>query len=593
MTIYAKRLEALRQQMHHHQIDAYIVVSGDPHATEYLHPHYKTRDWLTGFTGSRGTALVTATEAFLWTDGRYYIQAEKELMGSGIQLMRIGHPDDPTLAQWLFSNLKDQATIGFDGMCMPYAEYQQLYGHLKDKQVQFNGSHDLIKPIWEDRPLLPASPLRVHPEVFCGESVSEKLARLRTDLAKISDRPYHHLICKLDDIAWLFNLRGSDIPNHPYFFAFALITPEKAQVFLQEDQWRADITDHLQTAGVTLGHYGEIIEVLNSEGHYILDGTCTPYHFVNMIEGHATTGFATLPTTLMKALKNPVEQENIRQAYLQDGVAMVKFLYQLKGNPEAFDELKVADVLTSLRAERPHAQGNSFDTICGYRDHGAMMHYKASKESSYALEKRGLVLVDSGGQYSGGTTDVTRTIALGPLTDQERFDYTLTLKAMRYLADVKFMHGATGTHLDSLCRHHMWQHGLDYKCGTGHGIGYHLGVHEGPQGMSMHPSQHLVVPGMILTDEPGIYREGQSGVRIEDTLLCIPWQSGAFGTFYAFENMTLVPYERDAIALELLSDKEIENIDAYHKEVYLKLAPHLDASERDWLYTQTSSLKNA
>lgn len=602
MRQHFERIQALRKLMVEHQLDAYIAVAGDPHGTEYLHPHFKGRDWLTGFTGSRGTALVTADKALLWTDGRYFIQAGKELQDSGVEMLRIGFPEDPTLPEWLVQNLEPQSRIGFDGMAMPCGEASAILKAFGDTPVTLEGSKDLIGQLWTDRPLLPKDPALVHALTFAGQSVSDKLTALRTELSTIAEgqakkgQPitggYQHLICKLDDIAWLTNLRGTDIPNNPYVFSFMLVDAEGATLYLDEEKRTAELGAHLAEAGIALRPYAALLEDLRAIGPctYLIEEASTPYGIAETLRAQGTVIAEVLPTTRLKAIKSPVEQSQIRAAYLQDGIAMVQFIRHLKENPEAFTEYTVADRLTALRSQREHARGNSFDTICGYRDHGAMMHYKATPESSYALKAEGLLLVDSGGQYLTGTTDITRTIALGPLSDQEKFDYTITLKSMRYLADAIFMKGATGTHLDGLCRHHMWRHGLDYKCGTGHGLGFHLGVHEGPQNFSMHLSPHQLVPGMVITDEPGVYREGISGVRIEDTLIVAPHLENAFGTFYRFDNVTLVPYEREAILTELLSREEIDGINAFHQQVYQTLAPYLDVADRAWLELATAPI---
>ncbi len=597
--IHFDRITALRASMTEHGIDAYIAVAGDAHGTEYLHPHFKGRDWLTGFTGSRGTALITQDAALLWTDGRYFIQAAKELDGSSITMMRLGFPEDPTLPQWLNHHLQSGACVGFDGMAMPVSEVNALHLAFGDKKIAINANFDLVGALWHDRPSLPAAKVRVHALTYTGRTAEEKLCDVRAELDKIKEKkglqgPLKHLICRLDDIAWLFNLRGDAIPNNPYFFSFAIVDEQSATLYLDMSQCDHEVRSHLSENGVEIKPYQALLEEVASlvvPGTFLIEEQSTPYGIVKALKDADQMLIADLlPTTMLKTIKNCTEQANVRRAYLQDGLAMVRFIRALKETPTAYTEYSVGTALTEYRKALQDAMGNSFDTICGYREHAAMMHYKASAESCYALEARGLVLIDSGGQYLSGTTDVTRTIALGPLTDLERFDYTLTLKAMRYLADTVFMRGATGTHLDGLCRHHMWQHGLDYKCGTGHGLGFHLGVHEGPQSLSMNPSSHLVVPGMLLTDEPGVYREGISGVRIEDTLLCVPHLENAFGTFYSFENLTLVPYDRDAIDAALLTADEIAAIDAYHQQVYTQLAPHLSIDDAAWLKTATAPL---
>lgn len=588
-TCHYDRIQALRHLMAQHQLDAYIAPAGDPHGTEYLHPHFKGRDWLTGFTGSRGTVVITPQAALLWTDGRYFIQAANELKDSSVQLMRIGFPEDPTLAEWLAIKLPSKPRIGFFGMDMPLSEANGILKAFGATPPDFVCDRDLIGALWEDRPLLPTGPARVHPLEFAGTSVDEKLMALRAQLPEGA----LHLLCKLDDIAWLFNLRGDDIPNNPYCFSFALIDAATATLYIDPLKVTPDVLDHLSSSAVTLRPYSSLLEDLcnHAKGHtYLIEEASTPYQIYTLLKARGVVISDVLPTSKLKSIKSIEEQAHIREAYIQDGIALVKFMRLIKENPSQHTEYTIGPLLTQLRQAGDHARGNSFDTICAYKDHGAMMHYKAAPATAYPLEAKGLLLVDSGGQYLTGTTDITRTIALGPLTQQEKEDYTITLKAMRYLASAIFLKGATGTHLDGLCRHHMWRHGLDYKCGTGHGLGYHLGVHEGPQNFSMNPSSHPIVPGMVVTDEPGVYREGVHGVRIEDTLICTPHLENEFGTFYKFENVTLVPYERDAIVKEMLTQEEVDGINAYHARVYRTLAPHLAGEDLKWLERATKAV---
>lgn len=577
-------------------IDAYIVPSSDPHASEYLPEFYKTRQWASGFTGSAGTLVITENMTGLWTDGRYYIQAEKELEGSGITLFKAGTPGVPTYPEWLASVLKAGDTVGFNGFQMMTREVNLLIQQLKNQKIKVDYTSNVIDKIWLDRPYLPVEKIHMHDLAYAGETTESKLKRIREALKK--EGACCHLITKLDDIAWLLNLRGSDISNNPYFLSYLFIKPEDSILYVDPLKLNEEIIDYLHQNQISVKLYEDLegdLAAHTCEKGLLMDFASTPYHYYKSICDlyHIIDG--PNPSSGFKAIKNATEIEQFKACYLQDGVTMVKFLYWLEQTvPQGgLTEYSVSEHLKALRAENPLNRGTSFDSIAAYKEHGAIMHYKAEEASAYALEPKGFLLMDSGGQYLNGTTDITRTIPLGPLTDQERFDFTLTLKSMMSLSNAIFLEGATGTHLDTIARMHMWAHEMDYKSGTGHGIGFYLGVHEGPQRIAMNPSDTPLKPGMVVTNEPGVYRAGSHGIRIENTLVVVPHKSNDFGTFYRFETITLCPIDTRALDLSVLTQEECAALNAYHQKVYDALSSHLEEEERLWLLERTKPVHKA
>lgn len=580
------KIKLILQEMENEGIDAYIVPASDPHASEYLPAYYKTRQWASGFTGSAGTLVITKDIQGLWTDGRYYIQAEKELAGSGIQLFKAAEPNVPSYKAYLADHLKDGATVGFNGYQMMTQEVLDLVRHFEDKSVNINFTSNVIDKIWLDRPYIPCEKVYQHDVVYAGESTLSKLNRIKTEMNKAEASC--HLITKLDDIAWVLNLRGSDIDNNPYFLSYLLITPNDTILYVDPLKLNEDIITYLHDNGVKVKLYEDLEEDLSQslcqKGMMVELGTL-PYHLYTIIKAHYKVIAKVNPSTLFKAIKNDIEIENLKECYRKDGVAMVKFLCWLDDNigKTPLDEINVAEKLKSIRETNPLMRGTSFDTICGYKDHGAIMHYRAVEGTAYTLEPKGLLLIDSGAQYLNGTTDVTRTVALGALTEQEKFDYTLNYKCTMALTRAKFLEGATGTHLDTIARMQMWENEMDYKSGTGHGVGFHLGVHEGPQKIAMILSEARLMPGMVVTNEPGVYRAGEYGIRLEDTLVVVPHTENAFGRFFKFHNLTRVPMDIRAIDFTMLSDMEKAELKSYQEAVYNALEKDLNDREKQWL----------
>lgn len=580
------KIKLILQEMEKEGIDAYIIPSSDPHASEYLPEHYKTRQWVSGFTGSAGTLVITRETQGLWTDGRYYIQAAKELEGTGIELFKAAEPNVPSFKAWLANHLEENATIAFNGFQMMTQEVKDILHCFEDKKVQINHTANLVDKLWLNRPYIPCEKVYLHDVMYAGETTHSKLSRIKE--AMKAHGANCHLITKLDDIAWILNLRGSDIDNNPYFLSYLFISEEETLLYIDPLKLNDEIIEYLHKNDVKVKLYEDLeddIEALTRDQSVLAELPTLPYQFYKSMEGNCKIIGKTNPSTLFKAVKNATEIETLKECYRKDGVAMVKFLHWLDTHIGKMDltEVTVAEELKTYRESIEEMRGTSFDTICGYRDHGAIMHYHAEPESAYKLEAKGLLLVDSGGQYLTGTTDVTRTVALGALTEQERFDYTLNYKCTMALSRAIFLEGATGTHLDTIARMQMWENAMDYKSGTGHGVGFHLGVHEGPQRISMNLSDARLVPGMVVTNEPGVYRAGMHGIRLEDTLVVVPYMENEFGRFFRFENLTKVPMDLRAIDLNRLSDKEKLELRDYQHGVYDALHRDLSAEEAAWL----------
>lgn len=589
-----KKITLIQEQMALYNIDAYIVPSSDPHASEYLPDYYKTREWASGFTGSAGTLVITKNKSALWTDGRYHIQAEVELSGSGIDLMKMGQPDVPSIATWLRGELKDPFTIGFNGFQMMTGEVETLKAQLTDLSVTIDHTSNLIDKIWLDRPHKPCEKVYPQNPDHVGATADIKLNRVRQAMTEAGSNS--HLISKLDDIAWLLNLRGNDIEHNPYFLSYLNITLEGATLYVAPLKLKTEIIESLRANGVEVKHYKDLIkdlEHLDADSIVMIDKATTPYHLFKLIDAQAKKIIHRRnPSTDLKAIKSEAELSCLKQCYAEDGAAVVNFLYWLTENVSsgALTEYEIDEKITSYRAENPLFVSRSFSTIAAYKDHAAIMHYRATEDACYKIEPKGLLLVDSGGQYHHGTTDITRTVAVGPLTEQEKFDYTLTLKSMMALSRAKFLEGATGTHLDQAARQVMWAHDMDYKSGTGHGIGYFLGVHEGPHRVSMNLSDVPLVPGMILSNEPGVYRAGVSGVRLENIIVVTPHVENAFGRFNKFETLTLCPFDLNAIEASMLTEEEKQQLNTYHKTVYAQLKPLLKDEVAKWLEHATREI---
>ncbi|MCH7320390.1 aminopeptidase P family protein [Solibacillus sp. MA9] len=587
------RVEKLRQLMKENQMDAYIIPSFDAHQSEYVAEHWKGRQWLSGFTGSAGTVVITLEDAGLWTDGRYYIQAEKQLEGSGIKLFRMMDPGVPFYSEWLANVLNEGNIVGFDGNVFSTTMVKRMEADLKAKKITLKIDQDLIGELWEDRPEIPKEPLFTHDVNYAGKSRVEKLNEVRQEMKNKGANYY--ILTSLDDIAWLLNIRGKDVPNSPVVIANVIVAEHTCYLFIDSCKVPASVKVELEAEGIELKANDEIqpfLESLSGDDAVMLDSTRTNIRLYNAINSEAKKIVSPNITTDLKAIKNDVEIKNLKACEIKDGLAMVKFIKWLKDSvaKEEITEIAAEEKLENFRSEQEGFVGPSFDTIAGYKEHAAMMHYKANKETQHTLKAEGLFLIDSGGQYYDGTTDITRTLVLGKLTDEQKRDYTLVLKGFIALSAVKFLHGATGSNLDVLARQPIWQYGIDYKCGTGHGVGFFLNVHEGPQSIRNDSNNVTLEKGMIITNEPGIYLEGKHGIRIENMMLVAEVEKTEFGQFMNFEAITYCPIDLAGIDKGMLTDGEKQWLNNYHQEVYTKLAPHLNEEERVWLREETKEI---
>ena len=589
--IYHRRLEALRRLMRARGIDAYLVLTDDYHASEYVGDYFKSRAYLSGFTGSAGTLVVTAEEAGLWTDGRYFLQAAEQLQGSGIALRKMG--EDMTIPAYLKTVLSSGQCLGYDGRTVRAGYAAQLRNALQQQDIRFDETADLVSELWTDRPPFPAAPVWELPTVYTGKSRSEKLAELRRAMTDAGADC--HLLAALDDIAWLFNLRGGDVPYNPVFMAYALLTPQETVLYAAPAAFSADLTAALGKYGITLRPYGQIYEDLAALPHgsrVLLDEDAVNVALCRALPQGVATVALTNPTTLCKAQKTPAEQENMRLAHIYDGVALTKLLCWLHTQPLSVTELAIADKLESLRAACPDYLGQSFAPIIAAGAHGAIIHYEPTEASNTPLVNNSFLLMDTGAQYWQGTTDVTRTVAIGTLSDEQKTHYTAVLRGHLALAAAHFKHGCTGVNLDCLARAPLWELGLDYNHGTGHGVGYLLNVHEGPQGIRLRDQNGGAVleEGMILSDEPGVYFENRYGIRLENLLLCRKAEKTDHGQFMAFDTLTMVPFDRRAIDPAQMTQQELTLLNRYHAAVYQAISPHLTAEERIWLHEATQPL---
>ena len=590
------KLAALRTEMEARQLSAFIVPSTDPHSGEYVPEHWESRKWISDFTGSAGTAVITLTDAGLWTDSRYFIQAEEQLSGTGIRLFKDRLPETPSIGEWLGSVLKAGDKVGIDGWVNSHQEVLGLRNELKTKGLTLETmTEDIFDTLWTDRPSLPQSPVFILDETKTGASCSEKIGRIQEAIAKNGASAI--ILSALDEIAWTLNLRGNDVHCNPVFISYLLITKENYTLYILEEKITSEIRSYLGSHQVAIKPYSDLAEDLHkfdSKRKGVLQiSPLANEALYHLSTRYAETIIAPSPVALMKAVKNETEQSGFRKAMERDGVALVKFLRWLEEAVPAGNESEISidHKLYQLRAEQANFHGISFDTIAGYKEHAAIVHYEATPETDIPLKPEGLLLLDSGAQYLDGTTDITRTIALGPLTKEEKTDYTLVLKGHLHLQNAQFPAGTCGTQLDVLARIAMWKCGINYMHGTGHGIGHFLCVHEGPHQVRMNHVPTPLEPGMILTDEPGIYKAGRHGIRIENTLLIVPAQETEFGTFYKFEPLTLCPIDKKAITIEIMTDEEVTWLNEYHQMVYDRLCPLLDKDEQTWLKEATTPIK--
>lgn len=589
------RLAALRTEMQARQLSAFIVPSTDPHSGEYVPEHWETRKWISGFTGSAGTIVITLDDAGLWTDSRYFIQAEEQLEGTGIRLFKDRLPETPSIGEWLGSVLKEGDKVGIDGWVNSHQEAQGLRNELKSYGLILEAmTEDIFDTLWENRPGLPKTPVFILDEKRTGASCTEKIGRIQNAIAKHGASAI--ILSALDEIAWTLNLRGNDVHCNPVFISYLLISEEGHTLYILEEKITDEVRTYLTGHNIAIQTYASLAENVKAfkEKHQgvLQISPLANEALYNLSSQYADAIVAPSPVALMKAVKNETEQAGFRKAMERDGVALVKFLRWLEEAVPAGGEteLSIDRKLYELRAGQADFKGISFDTIAGYKEHAAIVHYEATPETDIPLKPEGLLLLDSGAQYLDGTTDITRTIALGPLTEEEKKDYTLVLKGHLHLQNAQFPAGTCGTQLDVLARIAMWKAGINYLHGTGHGIGHFLCVHEGPHQVRMNHVPTLLEPGMILTDEPGIYKAGRHGIRIENTLLIVPAQESEFGPFYKFEPLTLCPIDKKAIALDLMTDEELEWFNDYHQMVYDRLCPLLNEKEQAWLKEATTPL---
>lgn len=595
--VIKERLQSLRQAMAQNGIDFYMMPTADFHNSEYVNQYFKVREYFSNFSGSNGTLLVWQDGAGLWTDGRYFIQAENELAGTTITLFRMLDDGVPTIEEFLKEQMKEGETLGFDGRVISVQDGKKYEKELQDKKIHFAYGKDLADEIWADRPAFPAGKVTVLEEATAGRSMEEKLAQVRQKLKEEGARCF--FLSKLDDIMWLLNIRGCDVECNPVAMSYVYITEEEIHLFIQNKVLEEPVRAYFAAHGIQVHEYRDMVAFLEKlpEGLEILidDRHCS-YTVYKTLSQKQKLLEKKNPTELLKAVKNPVELENMRKIYLQDSVAVTKFIYWLKSRigKEEITELSAAEHLEQLRRQIPGFLDLSFPTIAGYKANAAMMHYEATPESFAVLEPEGMLLVDSGGQYLGGTTDVTRTIVLGPISDEIKKHYTLVAAGMLQLTNAKWLYGCTGRNLDIMARQPVWDISLDYKCGTGHGVGYILNVHEGPQNMRWRFTDGMVEAvfeaGMDITNEPGIYIEGSHGIRIENVMVACNGEKNEYGQFMYFDTLTYAPIDLEAIDPAYLTDRQREYLNAYHRQVREKVSPYLTLEEQEWLNEATREI---
>lgn len=600
-----KELLRLRERMQAEGIDAWLIMTDDFHGSEYVGDYFKCREYISGFTGSAGTLLVLKDHAGLWTDGRYFLQAKEQLEGSGITLYRSGQPGVPSLENVLQERLSAGETLGFDGRCVMAGYARRLREQLEEKGITVVSGFDLVGDVWEDRPPLSREPVWILPEEYAGMGAGEKIAEVRRVLKQ--KKADWFLLASLEDICWLLNVRGNDVECTPVVLSYLLMSQEEVRWYVQTEALSPEVRDYLAQTGICLREYGEIyadVERLPAGSRLLYDENHVNDALISRIPPEVEAEDGENPTLLLKAIKNPVEVSNERAAHIKDGVAVTRFLFWLKKQRKEEEtgkwqtpvtELGAAAKLETFRREQDGYLGPSFYPILAYGEHGAIVHYAADEDSDIPLRPEGFLLADTGGHYKEGTTDITRTIALGPLTREQKEMYTLVLKGHIRLADAVFLKGAAGMSLDVLARTPLWERGLDYNHGTGHGVGYLLSVHEGPNSFRYRPAATrgndcVLEEGMITSDEPGIYLEGRFGIRLENLLVCARKRENTFGVFLGFEPLTMVPFDREAILGEMLSEKERNWLNIYHRKVFETLSPYLEEEERRWLREETAEI---
>ncbi|MFR3256569.1 MAG: aminopeptidase P family protein [Lachnospiraceae bacterium] len=592
----SKRITALRAIMKREGIDYYYIPTADFHESEYVVEYFKARKFITGFTGSAGVAVIGQEEAWLWTDGRYFIQAAAQIEGSGFGLMKMGQEGVPTVMQYLGEKLQEGQCIGFDARVVNTNDAKEFAKIAAKKHGSLKIDKDLLDEVWTDRPALVHQPADVLKDEFNGEATASKLARVREQMEK--EEAQYHIISTLDDIAWILNVRGNDIPHVPVVLSFLVIGKEDAMWFVEENALSDAVKEMAAECGITIRPYEDVYAyaaTIPENSTVLLDKRKVNYRITNALSETVHIVSKANPSQLMKAIKNEIELENTRKAHLLDGIAVTKFMYWLKKNVGKIpmDEVSVSDYLQSLREQMEGYRDISFDTIAGYNANAAMMHYKAEPDTAAKLEPQGMLLVDSGGHYDTGTTDITRTFVLGPISDIQKKHFTMVVKSNLNLANVKFLYGCNGISLDVICREPIWKENLDYQCGTGHGVGYLLNVHEGPNSFRWQYRPGFDNPfeaGMITTDEPGIYLQDQYGIRTENELICFKGEKNQYGQFMGFENITYVPIDLDGIDKQYLNAEDVKQLNDYHKMVYEKISPYMTPEENEWLKEYTRAI---
>ena len=592
----SKRITALRAIMKREGIDYYYIPTADFHESEYVVEYFKARKFITGFTGSAGVAVIGQEEAWLWTDGRYFIQAAAQIEGSGFGLMKMGQEGVPTVMQYLGEKLQEGQCIGFDARVVNTNDAKEFAKIAAKKHGSLKTDKDLLDEVWTDRPALVHQPADVLKDEFNGEATASKLARVREQME--NEDAQYHIISTLDDIAWILNVRGNDIPHVPVVLSFLVIGKEDAMWFVEENALSDAVKEMAAECGITIRPYEDVYAyaaTIPENSTVLLDKRKVNYRITNALSETVHIVSKANPSQLMKAIKNEIELENTRKAHLLDGIAVTKFMYWLKKNVGKIpmDEVSVSDYLQSLREQMEGYRDISFDTIAGYNANAAMMHYKAEPDTAAKLEPQGMLLVDSGGHYDTGTTDITRTFVLGPISDIQKKHFTMVVKSNLNLANVKFLYGCNGISLDVICREPIWKENLDYQCGTGHGVGYLLNVHEGPNSFRWQYRPGFDNPfeaGMITTDEPGIYLQDQYGIRTENELICVKGEKNQYGQFMGFENITYVPIDLDGIDKQYLNAEDVKQLNDYHKMVYEKISPYMTPEENEWLKEYTREI---
>lgn len=586
-----KRLADLRKFMEEKNLHAFIIPSTDAHLSEYPAEHWASRQWISGFTGSAGTVVVTREASGLWTDSRYFLQAANELNGTEIELFRDGLPTTPNIEEWLISQLSEGEYVGIDANVYPAKEARTLTHKLNMKGLHLISDYDPFESIWHDRPLIPQNPIFTLPMEYVGESAHDKIKRISDKIEKLGAKGL--LVASLDTIAWIFNIRGNDVKCNPVAVSYAYISKNESVLFIDSKKLSAETANYLKSEGVTIAEYNKVFDFIKTKKESIcLDGNKIPFSLYNAISSDSSIIDIPSPADLMKSIKNETELQGFRNSMERDGVALARFLMWLeKAIPKGeVTEYIIPQKLIEYRSQQQNFVGESFDTIAGYAANGAIVHYNVSQESSLEVKPEGFLLIDSGAQYFDGTTDITRTVAVGPLSEEMKTDYTLVLKGHIGIATAIYPQGTRGSQLDILARKALWDKGLNYLHGTGHGIGHFLNVHEGPQNIRMNENPTTLEIGMVTSNEPGLYRAGKYGIRIENLVLTRQEKTTEFGDFYSFETLTLCPIDTTPIIKDLLSEAETTWLNAYHKYVYDRLSPLLSDVEKDWLKLKTDEI---